>query len=359
MADKTVMDSRPNQISKDLQGSDNSIPLSPQWLLPKPGENKTGVLTGENLLSQLPVYANHSNTMKSPGEDLRDDHKKKDVFRPSVLDMESSRRDRWRDEERDTNSSVRKDRWREGDKDVSDNRKDRWTDSSGRHYGEARRAPVERWNDSGNRENSHDQRRESKWNTRWGPDEKETDHVGEKWVDSGKDADMLLDKGPSHPAYHGKDDREGDNHRPWRSNSAYSRGRVEPPHHQTSIPNKQVPTFVHGRGRGENPAPTFSLGRGRVGSGGSSVDNTSIPLQPLGFLSERDESGQGEPYLLRYSRTKLLDVYRTTEMKSRGKFLDGIVQVPSLTKEEPVEPLAFCAPTPEELVYAIIYYFGK
>ncbi|KAL5078550.1 hypothetical protein RYX36_006971 [Vicia faba] len=26
------------EISKDVQGSDNHIPLSPQWLLPKPGE---------------------------------------------------------------------------------------------------------------------------------------------------------------------------------------------------------------------------------------------------------------------------------------------------------------------------------
>lgn len=30
----------------DLQGADNTIPLSPQWLLPKPGENKAGVVAG-------------------------------------------------------------------------------------------------------------------------------------------------------------------------------------------------------------------------------------------------------------------------------------------------------------------------
>lgn len=27
-------------------GSENPIPLSPQWLLPKPGESKPGMLTG-------------------------------------------------------------------------------------------------------------------------------------------------------------------------------------------------------------------------------------------------------------------------------------------------------------------------
>ncbi|KAJ6687255.1 DEOXYURIDINE 5'-TRIPHOSPHATE NUCLEOTIDOHYDROLASE-LIKE [Salix purpurea] len=59
------------------------------------------------------------------------DQKKKDVFRPSLLDMETGRRDRWRDEERDTNSSLRKDRWRDGDKELGDSlRMDRWPENS-------------------------------------------------------------------------------------------------------------------------------------------------------------------------------------------------------------------------------------
>ncbi|KAL1534859.1 dUTP diphosphatase [Salvia divinorum] len=51
MADKTQFDSRPNLITKDLHGTDNSIPLSPQWLLPKPGENKAGV--AEKIASRM------------------------------------------------------------------------------------------------------------------------------------------------------------------------------------------------------------------------------------------------------------------------------------------------------------------
>ncbi|KAL2459066.1 GYF domain-containing protein [Forsythia ovata] len=348
MADTTEFDSRPNQISKDVQGSNNSIPLSPQWLLPKPGENKTGVVTGENQFTPLPSHANCADIAKSPGtgENLHDNHKKKDIFRPSVLDMESGRRDRWRDEERDTNSSVRKDRWREGDKEIYDNRKvDRWTDSSGRHHGEARRAPGERWADSGNRESSQDQR--SKWSTRWGPDGKETDTMREKWGDSNKESDMLLDKGPSHPPYHGKDEKDVEHYRPWRSSTSYSRGRVEPLQ-QALTPNKQVSTFVHGRGRGENPAPTFSFGRGRISSGGSSVTNTYIPPEPVGSFLEKVESG--EHSTVRYSRTKLLNVYRITDMRSFEKLLGEVDQVPSLTLEDPLEPLAFCTPTPEELV---------
>ncbi|XP_020551187.1 uncharacterized protein LOC105166153 isoform X2 [Sesamum indicum] len=335
----------------DIRGSDNSIPLSPQWLLPKPGENKTGSVTGENHFSPLPGHGNHPDAMKVTGavDDLTDNYRKKDVFRPSVLDMESGRRDRWRDEERDTNSSVRKDRWREGEREHSDNRRvDRKADSSARYYGEARRTPGERWTDSGSRDN-HEQRRESKWNTRWGPDDKAADAVREKWGDSNREDDVILDKGSSPLPYHGKDEKDVDHYRPWRPNTSYSRGRADA-HQQTSTPNKQVPTFSHARGRAENPAPNFSLGRGRVSAGGSSVTHTVINLQSHGPVAERGESGHGDPHLLFYNRTKLIDIYRTTDMIRHAKYLEGVVHVPSLTQEEPIEPLAFCAPTPEELV---------
>ncbi|GFP92674.1 perq amino acid-rich with gyf domain-containing protein 2 [Phtheirospermum japonicum] len=345
MADKTEFDSLPNQIPKDVQGPDNSIPLSPQWLLPKPGENKTGAVAGvqENQLSPLPSNANRPVVAKPTGaaDDSIDNNKKKDVFRPSVLDMESGRRDRWRDEERDTNSSARKDRWREGEREHVDNRRvDRKVDPSGRHYGETRQ---QRWSDSGNRDTTHDQRRDNKWNSRWGHDDKEADAVREKWGDSNKEDDVLH---PSNIPSHGKDERDGDHYRPWRPNSTYSRGRVDP-----HLQNKQAPTFSHGRGRGESPGPVFSHGRGRgVGSGGNSVTHTANHLQPHGPLIEKGETGHGEPYPLTYSRTKLIDIYRTTDMISYSKYSEGVIQVPSLTQEEAIEPLAFCAPTPEELV---------
>ncbi|CAN4093843.1 unnamed protein product [Withania somnifera] len=347
MADKTDFVSRLNQISKDVQGPNDSIPLSPQWLLPKPGESKAGIVTGDNHLNTHPGYAIRSELAKFPGmgDDMQDNQKKKDVFRPSVLDMESGRRDRWRDEERDTNSAVRRDRWREGDKEISDGRKaDRWSDSSGRHHGEARRVPGERWTDSGNRESNHDQRRESKWNTRWGPDEKDADAVREKWSNPSKDAEMHLEKGSSGLAYHGKDEREGDHYRPWRP-ASHGRGRSEPTH-QALTPNKQVPTFSHGRGREDGATTTFSLGRGRALSGGSSMSKGSPHVQSFGAFMEKAESVSSP---IRYSRIKMLDVYRVTDMQSSTNFSDVIVQVPSLTQDEPLEPLALCAPSPEEL----------
>nr|XP_043614542.1 protein ESSENTIAL FOR POTEXVIRUS ACCUMULATION 1-like isoform X2 [Erigeron canadensis] len=319
-----------SQISRDMQGSDSSIPLSPQWLLSKPGENKPGAGNREGNSSPFPTFGNRVDIMKSPGNDDRvlDSQKKKDVFRPSVLES----RERWRDEERDTNSFVRKDRWRDGDKEVAvgENRKlDRWVDNStaGKHYGETlRRAPTEKWGDSGNKETSNDQRRESKWNLRWGPDGKETDGMHD------------------HEAPH---EREGDHPRPWRSNSALNRGRGDSQHHQSPGVNKPTPMFTHGRGRGENHNPTFSLGRGRGAPGGSPMNNKSTHLQSAGSFTDVGDRWHDDMSPLRYTRAKLLDVYKVTDLK--GRMLDGVGQVPSLTQEEALEPLALISPTSEEL----------
>lgn len=300
--------------------------------------------------------ANRSDVMKPTGngEEIHEPQKKKDVFRPSLLDMETGRRDRWRDEERDTNSSMRKDRWRDGDKDLGDTRRtDRWTEnSSARHYGE-RRVISDRWTDSSNRDSGYDQRRESKWNTRWGPDDKESEGR-EKWMDSGKDGSVHIDKGSSHVAHHGKDEKEGDHYRPWRSNSIQNRGRGESTHNQTLASNKQNPAYSYNRGRGENLSSTFSLGRGRVSYGGSTVNSVSAHSQSPGTLSDKVESGNGECHPLRYNRTKLLDIYRVADMRSFQKLVDGFIEVSSLTLEEPVEPLALCSPNPEEVVMSYL-----
>ncbi|XWS25746.1 hypothetical protein CRYUN_Cryun27aG0094200 [Craigia yunnanensis] len=341
-------------ISKDVQGSDNPIPLSPQWLLPKLGDSKPGIGTVESHPTPYPAHDSRSNVMKPSGngDEMHDTLKKEGVFRPSLLDMETDRRDRWRDEERDIHSSVRKDHWRDGDKEPSDtHRIDRWADNlpSG-HYGELRRAPSERWTDSGNRDSNYDQRRESKWNTRWGPDDKTTESSRDKRTDSGRDGDMPLHKGLSHLSYRGKDEREGGHYRPWRSTSSQSRGRGEPPHHQTLAPSKQVPTFSYGQGRGENHRPTFSASRG----GGSSAGNSgaSIPShrQSLGTKSDKGEIDHGESSPLRYGRTNLLDLYRRTDMSIYQELLEELLLVPSLTQDEPLEPLALCAPNSDEMV---------
>ncbi|XP_057975661.1 protein ESSENTIAL FOR POTEXVIRUS ACCUMULATION 1 [Malania oleifera] len=360
MGDRVESDARhhlsvtasPQQISKDMHGMDNSIPLSPQWLQPKPGENKHGMVSAE--ISPYPGHAGRSDIGKlsGNGEASHDTHKKKDVFRPSLLEIESGRRERWRDEERDTNSSIRRDRWRDGDKELGDSRKmDRWMENSSvRHFGEGRRGTSERWNELNNKETNYDQRRESKWNTRWGPDDKETEGSRDKWIDPSRDGDMPLDKGSSSLTNHVKDEKEGDYYRPWRSNSSQNRGRMEPPHHQNLTPNKQAATFAYGRGRGENNPGTFSVGRGRFSSSGIPMSNIPGHSHSLGAISDKVDGAHGEPSPLKYSRTKLLDIYRRTEMRSYQKLLDGFAKVSSLSLEESLDPLALCAPTSEELV---------
>ncbi|XP_076940416.1 protein ESSENTIAL FOR POTEXVIRUS ACCUMULATION 1-like [Bidens hawaiensis] len=404
-SDSTLHNS--SQISRDVQGTDGSIPLSPQWLHSKPGESKTGTLAGEALTSPFPTFGNRVEFMKSPGNDNHtpDSQKKKDVFRPSVLDN----RERWRDEERDTSTFVHKDRWREGEKEVGvgDNRKvDRWVDnnSSGKHYGESRHAPSEKWGESGNKDANHDQtqRRESKWNTpseKWGDSgNKDANHdqtqrreskwntPSEKWGDFGnKDANHdqtqrreskwnipsekwgdSRNKDANHdqtqrreskwnPRW-GSDDketdvahehdipreREADHPRPWRSNSALNRGRVDPQHQQSPGLNKPTSMFSHGRGRGENYNSTFFVGRGR----GAPMNSSSTNSQ---YLADMGDRGPDDMSTMRYSRTKLLDVYRITDMKASGMILDDVIPVPSLTQDEALEPLALTSPTSEEL----------
>jgi hypothetical protein len=309
-------------------------------------------MTQENHVISNPSHGSRPETVKISG-DGEDAQKRKDVFRPSMFDSESGRRDRWRDEERDTErdtkSSIRKDRWRDGDKDLGDSRKvDRWGENPApKNLGEARRVTSDsnRWNDSGNRDANFDQRRESKWNSRWGPNDKDPEGLREKWSDSGKDGDIHLDKGLSH----GKDEKDGDHIRPWRPNFAQNRGRVEPPHSQSTPPHKQGSTFSYGRGRAENtPPPVFSPGHGRGGSGSSSF-NSTYP----GTALDKAESGHEDPCPFRYNRTRLLDVYRVTNMGRNRKFVDDFVQVPSLTQDEPLEPLALMTPSSEELVHSL------
>ncbi|CAE6223897.1 unnamed protein product [Arabidopsis arenosa] len=326
----------PHQIFKDIQGSDNAIPLSPQWLLSKPGENKTGMGTGDPN-----QYGNHSDVVRPTGngEETPDNLKKKDVFRPSLLDAESGRRDRWRDEERDTLSSVRKDRWRNGDKDSGDNKKvDRW-DNVAPKFGEPRRGPNDRWTDSGNKDAAPEQRRESKWNSRWGPDDKETEIPRNRWDEPGKDGEIIREKGPSLPT------GDGDHYRPWRPSQGRGRGEAL---HSQSTPNKQVTPFSHSRGRGENTS-IFSAGRGRLSPGGSLFTSASNQSHPPGSASDKGESGPGETPHLRYSRMKLLDVYRMADTECYEKFPDGFIEVPSLTSEQPTDPLALCAPSSDEV----------
>lgn len=270
------------------------------------------------------------------GEDLNNTGKRRDVFRPSMHDGETGRHDRWRDEEREPNSAIRRERWRDVDK------VERWSDNSSRHSGESRRAM---WSDSGNKEGNYDQRRENKWNTRWGPDDKEPESWREKWAD------------PSHLSSHGKDtnnlhekdtDREDHYSRQRRSNYSVSRGRGDPVYPPSQTPQKPSTVFGYGRGRTENESPVTISARGKLNSNSTVNSGSSRPFH-LGSALDKSDSAPGNP-CVKYSRMKLLDVYRVTDLKKVRANLDGFIEVPPLTELEPLEPLALSAPTSEESV---------
>lgn len=341
--------------TRDLHGPENSIPLSPQWLLPKPGENKSVAATGDPPVNCSPIHGNRTDfvaKVSGNGDETIDTEKRKDVWRSALVEAE--RRENWRDEERD-NTNIRRDRWREGDKDLGDHRRsDRWADNAtmGRSPGEIRRLPSDRWNDTGNREPTYDARRESKWDTRWGREEKDMDNRREKWLESSKDGEGQREKIPSVITDNVKDpERESEHYpRPWRSNSLQSRGRGEVPYLSVPTPNKQAPGFSVGRGRGDGVSPGFSAGRGRGIFSGSSLISNPSNYSSLGAPSERWDTNLGNSSSLKYYRAKLLDIYRKCGMKQHtfARLPDGFCEIPLLTQVEALEPLALYVPSQEE-----------
>ncbi|KAH9300621.1 hypothetical protein KI387_012204, partial [Taxus chinensis] len=339
--------------AKDLHGIENSIPLSPQWLLPKPVENKPGA-TGDHPVICSPNHGSRHEFLgkvSGNGEETSDTEKRKDIWRSTSVEAETMRREHWRDEERE-NTSVRRDRWR-GEKDLGDHRRsERWEENlMGRSPGEIRRLASDRWSDTGSRETNYEARRESKWDTRWGREDKDTENRREKWLEPGKDVEGQREKGLLMVSDNGKDsERETEhNSRPWRSNSLQNRARGEGSYLSTPTPNKNAQGFSFGRGRGDLASPGFTAGRGRGNHIVSGLVYNSSNYSPLGASSERWDTNLGNGSTLRYSRAKLLDIYRRCVMKpSFARPPDGFSELPLLTQTDTLEPLALSSPSPEE-----------
>lgn len=315
-----------------------------------------------------PHPGKHTDPVKALGnvEDLSVTEKRKDVYRPSFFDSEKGRRGHWGDEEREANSVIRRDSQREGEE-LGDSRKlERWTNTGSRYSQEARRFPSERGNDSGNRESAYEQRRESKWNTRWGPDDKDSEKRREKW--SGKDLESSHDKGAHHITIHGKDisnqgkdtEKEGEQYRLWRSSLVVNRVKGETSPYLSSTTHKTgAPMFGHGRGKGDNDTSALSVGRGRVSLSASNASGGPTRQFPLGTVSDRSSGGYRDPHNLRYSRMKLLDICRTTDLKGYRMSFEWFQEFPSLMQADPLMPLSLTAPTAEELVFDCLIIFRK
>jgi hypothetical protein len=320
-------------------------------------------------LLQDPIsHGARSNVPKTPGngEDPGLSAKKKDVFRASVLDGETGHHDRWHDDEREPNSTHRWSRWRETDKEHGDTRKvERWSDDSAKFSVDGRRTPQERWGDSINKEGNYDQHRE-KWSTRWGSNEKESENWRDRWGDSSKEGDASREKSFSHYAPHGKDgnsyekdsERDDNMSRSWKSSHPVGRGQGDTSHYPSQTPQKSSATHGYGRGKLDNEISNLQSSRAKFTSGTGAVSSGSSRPFHLGLLSDRPGGTSGDRSAFRYSRMKLLDIYRTCDLTSFKIPVDGF-EVSVFMQEEALEPLALSAPVAEEAVTMLLFPQSK
>ncbi|KAK6922446.1 GYF domain [Dillenia turbinata] len=323
---------------KDQVASESSIPLSPQWLYAKPSEAKTDMRPPSSL-----SLGNSSDMNQKEGWRVEGAEDKKD-WRKVVPDTESNRR--WREEERETGLLGRRDR----------RKTDRRADNAPiRETSDSRALPAsERWHDVNNRSSGNETRRDSKWSSRWGPEDKEKEARTEKKTDTDKE-DVHSDVQPFVSSIRPASERESESRDKWRP-----RHRMEV-HSGGTAPYRAAPGFGLERGRVEGSHTGFTVGRGR--SSGASAPLMKLPSAgPIGSSSLEAINGRSiltvDTYC--YPRGKLLDIYRKQRVDqsfaSMPKELEG---EPDIAQAGIVEPLAFVTPDAEEEAILSDIWKGK
>ncbi|PON61268.1 GYF domain containing protein [Parasponia andersonii] len=320
--------------SKDQVVSESSIPLSPQWLYSKPVDAKT--VAGSSGESRAPSSLPHGNsTDPNPRDNWRlDGSQDKKDWRKTAPDVEISRR--WREEERETSLLGRRDRKKD----------DRRADViSARDTAESRAVSSERWHDG--RSSGHESRRDNKWTSRWGPEDKEKESRAEKRTDFEKE-DTNGDKQSFVSNSRPGSERESDSRDKWRP-----RHRLDG-HSGGVAPYRAAPGFGPERGQVESSKVRFSAGRGRSNINGNQQIGKplSTPIAGTVILDKNNgilgKSGlSSDSYC--YPRGKLLDIYRKQKTNPTFDTLpDGMEDVLLITQVGTVDPLAFVAPDAEE-----------
>ncbi|XXG49814.1 hypothetical protein AAC387_Pa02g3881 [Persea americana] len=330
--------------SKDQVISENSIPLSPQWLYSKHTESKANLVatSGEMRTQNSLPHGNSFDPAQKEVRRLDGFHDKKE-WRRNAPEPENSRR--WREEERETGLLGRKDRRKEGDE---YRKSDRRTDNASvREASETRALPSsDRWHDVNSRSSGHDSRRDSKWSSRWGPEDRDKDSRAEKKPDADKE-DSHNEKQAFVVGNRIASERESDSRDKWRP-----RHRQEV-HSGGSAVYRAAPGFVLERGRLEGSNTGFAPGRGRSNSIGSAYSRP-FSVGPIGSAPpDKNElilgkSGISSPTFC-YPRGKLLDIYRKHKhIPYFDSVPDGFEEVPPITQLGCIEPLAFVAPDAQE-----------
>ncbi|KAL2903818.1 GYF domain-containing protein mpd2 [Bienertia sinuspersici] len=312
---------------KDQAASDSSIPLSPQWLYAKPNDSKPDIRS-PNILS-----------LGNSTDPTQKESDKKD-WRKLASENESTRR--WREEERETGLLGRRDR----------RKTDRRADNvSARESTEARNSPSsDRWHDATNRNSVHESRRDSKWTSRWGPEEKEKESRPERKAD--------IDKEDAHNDGQsiGIGNRDAESRDKWRP-----RHRMEAASNAPS-PYRVAPGFGLDKGKVDGANMGFTVGRGR--SSGAATVKPPLGSTSGTVLSDRNEHILGKPFLVadqfRYPRAKLLDIYRLQKVNAASfSKPESMEDLPPLTQVAALEPLAFVAPDVEEKAILNDIWKGK
>ncbi|GAV71324.1 GYF domain-containing protein [Cephalotus follicularis] len=314
--------------SKDQAASDSSIPLSPQWLYAKPSETKMD--------SRVPPSAslgNATDPSQKEGWRLDGTEDKKD-WRRIATESESSRR--WREEERETGLlGGRRDR-RKPERSISM-----------RETTDGRTLPSsDRRHDGNVRGAGHEARRDSKWSSRWGPEDKEKESRSERRTEVEKEKeDAHNDNQSILGSNRSASERETESRDKWRP-----RHRMEA-YSSSSASYRAAPGFGIERGRAEGSNPGFTVGRGRSNANGRYSSGG-----PIGStISHKTANVPGKPSVLvetfRYPRGKLLDIYRRQKLDpsfAANAIPAEMEESPFTTQVGWVEPLAFVAPGDEE-----------
>ncbi|KAJ6799936.1 uncharacterized protein M6B38_204310 [Iris pallida] len=317
--------------TKDQVASENRLPLSPQWLYAKPNESKDI----RQPITLLPGSSS-DNIQKDPWR--LDGSQDKKERRRNVPDIETSRR--WRDEERDTGLLGRRERRKEGDREVEFRKGDRRSDSNSREAADSRALPSsDRRHEVAGRNSSHDGRRDSKWSSRWGPEDKEKDSRIERKMDADKDDQHpeKLSLGGSNRSLAESDSR--DKWRPRHRQEAHTGG---------SSVFRAAPGFGLERGRVEGSTVGFAPGRGRANFVGGLPFSRPSSGGPIGAAPASKRSGLSQDTFC-YPRGKLLDIYRKQKMLPHfDKTPAALEDVPPITQSSFTSPLAFVTPGAEE-----------
>ena len=254
----------------------------------------------------------------------------KKEWRRNVIDLESNRR--WREEERETSLLSRRERKKEGDRETEYRKNDRHPDNiSLREAADMKTlSSSDRLHEVPNRSAGNENRRDSKWSSRWGPEDKEKEPWTERKVDVEKEAShsekqfFLASLRP----VSGSDSR--DKWRPRHRQEIHSGG---------SAMLRAAPGF----GGVEVPPVPFASGRGRSKSVSGLQFGRPSAAGPIGAWPVNKANFQ-------YPRGKLLDIYRNQKMPVVDFTSESFEEVPPITVSSSIAPLAFVTPDAEEEV---------